>query len=352
MKLFKIFLLLLIAPMQVQGDNLKDSPQRILVLNSYHIGMKWSDDITQGIKEEFALSKLPAELYIEYLDTRRFPSDNHWEHMLDVLTTKFKSTSFDLIIVTDNNAFNFVTKYRSQLYPQTPVVFCGLNFYKPALIENYPLITGIVENPNLKATIDIVFKLHPTLENIVFISDPHTPSGIANLEQLNTFLSDLTEVNVEIWGYKTHQEHLNHMKTLKENSILFMMGIPILSTGEWVTPIQQLADLSAINPVPIYSSWNFYLGGDIVGGFMINGSDQGHTVAKLGLKILNGASIKSIPVVTETPASYIFDYNQLKQFKIDKTLLPNDSIIINQPFSFYEEYKLLVWATVSIIVSL
>jgi hypothetical protein len=45
----------------------------------------------------------------------------------------------------------------------------------------------------------------------------------------------------------------------------------------------------------------------------------------------------------------MFDYRQLEQFHIPLSRLPQDSILINRPDSFYDRYKTLVWATVSVV---
>ena len=47
--------------------------KNILVLNSYHVGYKWSDDITLAIRSKLAESGVDSELYIEFLDAKRFP---------------------------------------------------------------------------------------------------------------------------------------------------------------------------------------------------------------------------------------------------------------------------------------
>jgi len=48
----------------------------------------------------------------------------------------------------------------------------------------------------------------------------------------------------------------------------------------------------------------------------------------------------------------MFNYKELIRFNISLSDLPEDSIIINEPYSFYKEFKLLVWTTVFIIIAL
>jgi PAS domain S-box-containing protein len=71
---------------------------------------------------------------------------------------------------------------------------------------------------------------------------------------------------------------------------------------------------------------------------------------QLALRIFGGESADLIPVIAGLDANrYMFDYRQLEQFRIPLSRLPQDSILINRPDSFYHRYKTLVWATVSVV---
>ncbi len=84
----------------------------------------------------------------------------------------------------------------------------------------------------------------------------------------------------------------------------------------------------------------------IVGGKLLDGKSHGRTVGKLTIRILDGESPEDIPIHTESTNPYMFDYAQLKRFGIDLALLPKGSLIVNNPFSFYEEYVYLIWAAI------
>lgn len=58
---------------------------------------------------------------------------------------KYKAVNFDVIITTDDNALRFVQKYHKDLFHETPVCFCGINDYKPALLKGKEQFTGVLE---------------------------------------------------------------------------------------------------------------------------------------------------------------------------------------------------------------
>ena len=59
----------------------------------------------------------------------------------------------------------------------------------------------------------------------------------------------------------------------------------------------------------------------------------------MALQILKGKSAGKIPVIMASPTRNIFDYNVMKRFKISMDALPENSIVINKPYSFYEGHK-------------
>ena len=98
----------------------------VLVLNSYHQGMDWTDGELAGLRE--SLDKGQAtEFYIEYMDSKRLLDQVHFENIRRLLAYKYRAIKLDAIAVTDNDAFEFMRRYRDQLFPGTPVVFCGVN---------------------------------------------------------------------------------------------------------------------------------------------------------------------------------------------------------------------------------
>jgi len=121
----------------------ESTKKKVLILNSYHRGYKWTDDITEGIESVFKAGNENVTLYIEYMDTKRI-SDEHCINLLyQIYKHKFRDTGFDVIISSDDDAFNFLREHRDEIFPGTPVVFCGVNYFKPTDLEGHDLFTGV-----------------------------------------------------------------------------------------------------------------------------------------------------------------------------------------------------------------
>ncbi|MCL4502197.1 MAG: PAS domain S-box protein, partial [Deltaproteobacteria bacterium] len=104
--------------------------------------------------------------------------------------------------------------------------------------------------------------------------------------------------------------------------------------------------------IPAFAIKAFRLGYGIVGGVFLGGKDQGLRVGDKALRVLAGEDPEQIPVDLQNTAVPGFDYRQLKRFHIPLSALPAGSLVINRPLSFNDQYKPLVWGTISVITAL
>ena len=94
------------------------------------------------------------------------------------------------------------------------------------------------------------------------------------------------------------------------------------------------------------------MGSGTVGGKLLSSRSHGRRAAEIALRILNGEKPADIPVDTKANNPYMFDYNQLKRWHINMAALPENSIIINEPPSFYYLYKTRIWTAAAVIAVL
>jgi len=111
--------------------------KKILIINSYHQGLSWTDNILQGIKKSLKPEEEHIDFYIEYMDTKRFYGERYFEKFFNFMKQKYNGIKFDLIVVSDNDALLFIGKYYQQLFYRTPVIFCGVNDFSDKLIEKH-----------------------------------------------------------------------------------------------------------------------------------------------------------------------------------------------------------------------
>ena len=238
--------------------------KRVLVLNAYHEGFHWTDRIMQGIQSVFA-SEPEIELYISYMDTKRYSSEAYFDQLAQLYATKYRFVTFDAILSSDDHALDFLLKYRDTVFPGVPVVFCGINDFKPSRIEGRAGFTGVYETYDVVGTLDLMLSLHPETKRVAVILD-ETVSGYYFRQRLNEaipqFAGRVEFDCLEGLDLDTLEKRLKELpaKTLLLWAIYLRTGDGIsISVKESVQMVAQATNL------PTYCIWDV-VGYGVIGG--------------------------------------------------------------------------------------
>ncbi len=318
--------------------------RRILIIHSYHQGLSWSDNLLQGFLSVVDPEAQAAEVYVEYLDAKRFaltPAD--YARFAELYRAKYAGVTFDLIVVADNNAFDFAKQYYAELFSGTPVVFCGINFFEDSMIAGFEdAFTGVVENVDIADTLDAILRLQPNTQRIVVINDVTTTGQIYS--QLLRDLIPLYQPGLEFVFYEdpSMPELFAALQAQPSDTAILLVLLNRDREGTFYTYEQSIDLLYANTTLPIYGLWDFYLGRGMMGGKLTNAFSQGAAAGDLSLRILQGTPVRAVPIQRTSPNRYIFDYQQLQRFNISRALLPSDSTLINRPLTFIERYQTML----------
>ncbi|WP_163340201.1 hypothetical protein [Desulfopila sp. IMCC35008] len=89
---------------------------------------------------------MPINTYTEYMDTKRHTDKRFLNAVLNLLKHKYEQRRLDLIITSDDNAYNMVRTLKDTLFPDTPVVFCGVNYLQNPQQFRGGNMTGVIES--------------------------------------------------------------------------------------------------------------------------------------------------------------------------------------------------------------
>ncbi len=326
----------------------------ILVLHSYHKGYKWSDDISKAIENSFKKYK-NINIMTLYMDAKRMESSSYYEKLYKLYKEEFKYTNFDAIIAVDNNALEFLTKFRDKIFQNTPIVFCGINNFSEKMI-NFPnfryKVTGVVENVDIRKNIELITKVIPYLNKILIISD-ESKSGLEIKKDIFKIMKDYFYLNYEYLDMFDLRGIKKIVKSLHKHDTILYVFHQRDKSGRYFTFKDSLKEIASVSKVPIFGLWDFDMGYGVVGGALLNGYSQGVEASKMVKKILEGVEPKDIPIVKKSTSRYIFDYNLLKKYhiKLPKEI-KKEALILNRPESFYQKYKKIVWMVSLIILFL
>jgi len=345
-----IFCLLLF----ISGPGLVQSQDKaqILVLNSYHRTHPWTEAINQALQDTMSAAGFKVDWHFEYMDSKRFKPTTIFPCLEELYRSKYQGCSFDLIITTDNDALDFILSRRSKLFPDVPIVFCGINGFTADYLYGIKKITGVVEAADLAGTIELALKLQPETQFVAVVCD-NTPTGKANKNKFRKIARNFAgRVGfIELFD-KTISELVVGLKNLPDKSVVLELSFYRDREGKSFSVKEQAVLFAENSRFPVYNAWDFFLGLGVAGGVMVSGRSQGENTARLAMRILNGETPDEIPVLTENINMPMLDYNVIKKFHIPTSRIPVGTTIINQPNSFYEKNKRIIWQAIIVILIL
>lgn len=326
--------------------------KKLLVLHSYYKGFEWTDSIDRGIGEVLLDHAKELSVFTEYMDLKRFPEVPHIESLRQVLRIKYGRIHFDAILSTDDHAFQFLLQHRDELFPGTPVIFCGVNDFDRDMIQGHPDFTGVVEKLDMRGTLEIALRLHPGTKRVAVIVDT-TPTGIGTLKELRNVESFFApDISFDVYDNIEMADLIHAVGQFRKGTLVLMLNFNRDSVGNNYSHWETIELLHAVCRVPIYSVWDFFTGRGIVGGVITSGADQGRAAGLQALQILRGEKTSAIPIVMGLSPRVIFDFNEMKRFGLRERDLPADSVMINLPRTFYRVNKTIIWTLGGLLVFL
>ncbi len=328
--------------------------RNVLLLNSYHPGDRWCDQLTAAIRAELESAPVDVEIHVEYLDMRRYSSSTYLQKVAQALLWKHPKGHFDVLIAADDDAYHFLLEYRDTLFPGCPSVFCGVADFEFSQLEGRTGITGILETADIGATIDVAKALFPRTTHVVVIHDD-TPTGRGFRQECERQVTWLRRLHprIRVSYYSgadlSTEELLARVHRLPRATVALLTSWVKGRDGVYVSEEQFVPELSRTCSVPLFGTSDIQQSG-IVGGKLISAGEQGRTAARMALRILDGTPASSIPVRMRSVNRYIFDYRQLQRWRISVDRLPTGSRVIHRPGSFYGRYRRFIWLGLVFIV--
>lgn len=324
--------------------------KEVLILHSYHQGFKWTDDITTSIISELNDSS-KYRIYVEYMDSKRFQTPEYFNQLNQLYQLKYKGTNLSGIICSDNNALDFIINYGDSIWGQVPIVFCGLN--NP---ENYiktidtTRINGIEEKIDIYSTLMVAKQIQPDLEEIIVIGDKTLlfPVFYAQFKEAINKLQPLKHQVIITNDIDSLRNTLSHINP--EKKAIYLLSLYINKNGiAREMAIEARGILNNFN-MHVYSNWDFLMPDLIIGGKLVSGHEQGIAAAKL-MKHRCQNPYYIPPFTTITTQKFVFDDKQLAKFNINRSTLPQKSIIAFGRITLWDKYKTEI-TIASVVVSI
>jgi signal transduction histidine kinase len=316
LKRLLIVFLIVFPVIRIFALPLGEASRNVLLINSYHQGYMWTDSISEGILAT-ARQYPTINLYIVYLDAKKFGQTKFEQEKMHMLQ-KYEGIRFDGILTTDNDALDFVVKYKQELFNNIPVVFCGISNPESYALNELDLY-GFKEATSTEPIIRLVKSLIPDAKRI-FI---HRNEFKASQTQFD-------EIELIYPEYVVVDSILSMCSKTTETDVLYYIGINQDEAGNIVDNYLLFGKIDQKTTSPIFTSDNAFWGKGAVGGLFQRGTTTGKEALKLLIEIIETPDRQNFSRINQITQEYFFDKAELDKFGIQVKKLPPNSNIINQ----------------------
>ncbi len=321
--------------------------KRILFISSYSPSFNTFFNQVDGMRSVFDETHVVFD--IEFMDTKRFYSEENMHNFLISLEYKLEnSEKYDLIIIGDDNALDFVST-NEYLFPDQPIVFLGINdMEKAKSLGADSRYTGICETVSLEGTIELAHILMPEAKKVVALVD-NTVTGQAVKKMFleeDVFDNELSLDTIDL-SEMTFEAYQKELHKIKPTDIVLMIAASRDITGKTIT-FEEGVDITIRNlKQPVFGLYDFVIDSGLVGGEVVSFYDQGRMAAEIAKNILSGQDITKMEII-ENPNIKMLDYSLFERYHLSSKNLPEDLLYVNKEESIL--HKILPYILVALLV--
>src|SRR5215831_8731954 len=313
---------MLASPVSTAAGEQDHAPKRILVL--YWESKDFAGNVRFDKSFQEGLQSAPAgtvEYYSEYLESNRFPGEDQALVLREYLRQKYAQRHIDVVVAVSDIALDFLLRYRSALFRQTPIVFLVVN--RPELKDTGAGvgITGVFGRNDYRGTVDLALRLHPGTEQVAVISSSPEQDKLFEAQCREALQGHETSASITYLSDLPLTEVIDKVRALPQRSVILYVYQQakdeqgrVLQTHDVLNLIVRAAR------VPIYGIANWQVGNGIVGGYLRVNDENGARTSAIALRVASGTPAQDIPVEM-VPVVPMFDWRELKRWGIDEARL-------------------------------
>ena len=350
----KMILLVLLAWLAagsfVDATDVQDAkPKRVLVILD-RADLPWLNILSQSLQAALrSTSPYPVDLHIEYTDQGRYPDDIHLQKLTELYRLKYVDAPMDLVIGVGDAVADMLVEYGVRLFGEIPMIFISAN--SKTLQRDFlkPNMTSLLWGADIQGNVTLIEELMPNTRRLFIVSG----SSLSDREAQKLAQTSLREyqgpLEINYIDDDSQAALLEKVAQLPENAALLYLVFNRDAKGAAFVSREMLSAISAKANAPVFGILETYLGFGIVGGSLLSAEVQGRRCAEVAARIMSGVSPKDVH--PERVLNHLmFDWHQLKRWKIPEDRLPPGSIIRFKTPSFWDLYRWYVITAIFIVL--
>lgn len=316
---------------------ISDGPA-VLFLNSYHPGYHWSDEVQRGVRQHL---RPHEQMAVEFLDSKRFEGEKGDSLFAAEFRYKYGAHPPKLIVSVDDYALFFLLKWRDTLFPGVPVVFCGINDFRPERIAGRKGYTGISELSEITRSLELWRQIRPQVTDVWLVTE-NSATGRGNKTRLDSiarhFDGRLRFHFFDSGNGIAWSELLASVSRLGDKDLVYWSELFRDKNGLYIDPDQDLPVLVRHSGAPVVTYSEGFVVNGVTGGVCNRGYQHGQQVGRLMRRVLAGETPDSIPIAIDSSVAPVFRWDGLERFGVDPDQLPDSTVYLGRPIPIWTAY--------------
>lgn len=291
----------------------------------------WTQGVARGLCPTGSADCRVTELFLGPASR----GDDFFEDLYERFCPDWCGVSPLAVVADGESAFAFVRKFREDLFGVAPVVYLGMPRPEERLISQCGACSGVPLTLDVRATVDLLFRLRPETGTVVGIMDG-SPASVrlkARVEAAMEAYQDRAQVvfpghEPGDGGGLDMADLATVASSVPRSGAVLYLGFMQDKTGGEVDEAQGVRLLAERSAAPVYVLTDRWLGTGVLGGVLACAEDQGRGAARLVTRLANDSL--QPPPVSES-ARVVIDLTVLARFGVPADLLPADALKVNPP---------------------
>ena len=355
-----------------------DTPdrKRLLIINGYHDGAPWAQDIINPILFDISRRDNFHAPEVIYLSNTLIHNAEDFQVMEDGLFKRFKDKKPDYLVLVGNFSFTLRDRIVKEWGRVPMLLVCQSleygtqRFYytdinaEEECEELRPLSElqgkynfSAIHIPNLyRQTIDMMRRMFPEMEKLVFVAD-----GLYINRHLNHEIRDYMKTNYPGMEYEwllaadETSEQLQQYLLSKDYNIGLLLstwfyermtihGYPQLIAGD--------AHLIKSVRHPVFGLREAYFSYGITGGVFPSPEEFSADLKEGLADLISGADMAKTPFRTVEMQVPIINYEKLERCGLSDKDCPEGTVFLNKPKTLWEQYYIAIIAAIIAVAAL
>jgi PAS domain S-box-containing protein len=322
-----LLLIFVLAPSLAAQSN---APKRVLILLENDISWPAFRLIDENAHATLrAGSPEGISIFSEHLDRANFPDSALQAEQMTWIKQKYANSNLDLIIA--------VGHIPPGLFSGVPLVFMSDDPLRkrPDSVTPSTGAASVWVSYDAQKTLEVAHRLQPAARRIVVIGDG-LRSGDSILTRLRRMLpTTFGDIPITYVTNSAVSEICQGVSKLGPDSIVLYTALTKGEHRHSLIPAEVIPKIAAASGAPVYVLADNFMGTGAVGGYVASFAEVGKAGGQLGLRILAGEHPKDVVVQNV----YLFDWRQLRRWKISEAALPSGSLVLYRQPSLWESYR-------------